>query len=390
MFSDWLVIKVVNIISEKAYADVYIKFINFLNYDIIYLKFIEVKTMRLEDYIVTEDTTIIETMKQLDKNASGNIFLCQNGILLAAVTDGDVRRSIMKEVDRNEPICKIGNYNPLFLNIKDRRQADELMRREGVTALPLVDDNLKIIDIKFLLKNPLLTEAKINIPVVIMAGGKGTRLKPYTDILPKPLIPIGDKTITEHIMEHFEKYGCNRFHIIVNYKKNFIKSYFADSENKINLNFIEEQEYLGTGGGLALLQDTLNETFFLTNCDVLIDTAYDKILQEHRDKRSIITIVCAKKKITVPYGTVDIDKEGKVIKFQEKPSFDCNTSTGLYVIEPEFLCKIKKDMVLPITDIIQQCLDEGERVGTYLIDEENWMDMGQLEELEKMKEKMGI
>lgn len=346
--------------------------------------------MVLDDYIVTEDATIIETMGQLDKNASGNIFLCRDGILVAAVTDGDVRRSIINDVKVDVAIREIANYNPFFLNIKDKCQAEQLMIREAITALPLVDDNHRIITIKFLRKDSLCNKNQIDVPIVIMAGGKGSRLRPYTDILPKPLIPIGNKTITEHIMEQFEQYGCSQYYMIVNYKKKFIISYFTDSETKKNINFIEEQDYLGTGGGLALLQDKIEETFFLTNCDVLVEVEYDKLLKKHRDKQNIITIVCAKKKITVPYGTLEIDTSGNVIKFQEKPSFEFNTNTGLYVIEPKFLHRIPKDTQIPITDIIQQCMDEGERVGTYLIEEADWMDMGQLEELEKMKVKMGL
>lgn len=346
--------------------------------------------MTLEDYIVTEDTSIIDAMKKIDANASGNIFLCREGILLAVVTDGDIRRSFMQDIDRQTPVSRIANYHPITLCARDSRQANEVMHREIITALPIVDDSNRILDIKFLLKNPQLNEHKLDVPVVIMAGGKGSRLRPFTDILPKPLIPIGDKTITEHIMEHFEQYGCNRFQMIVNYKKHFIKSYFADSENSRNITFTEEKRYLGTGGGLALLKGDIKETFFLTNCDILVEADYGRILQQHREQKNLITIVCAKKIIVIPYGTVEITENGSVKRFTEKPSFAFNTSTGLYVIEPDLLNRIKQDTELPITDIIQDCLDAGEKVGTYLIEEEAWMDMGQLEELEKMKDRIGI
>ncbi|MEG1875967.1 MAG: sugar phosphate nucleotidyltransferase [Lachnospiraceae bacterium] len=346
--------------------------------------------MLLEDYVVTENTAIIDVMKKIDKNASGNIFICKEGILLASVTDGDIRRSILQDIDKHDPISKIANYKPLSLNIRESRRANEVMRANVITALPIVDHTNRMVNIKFLLKNPVIEMNQIDIPVVIMAGGKGTRLRPYTDILPKPLIPIGDKTITEHIMEHFEHSGCHRFHMIVNYKKNFIKSYFADSEVPRTIDFLEEEAYLGTGGGLFLLQGIVNETFFLTNCDVLIEAEYPKILQHHQEQHNLITIVCAKKQVVVPYGTVDIDTEGYAKNFTEKPSFTCYTSTGMYVIEPQFLAKIKPNTALPITDMIQDCLKAGEKVGTYLVDEEDWMDMGQLEELEKMKEKMKL
>ncbi len=346
--------------------------------------------MRLQDYIVTEDTPMIEVMKKINENASGNAFICDDGVLLAAVTDGDIRRSIMKNVDIMIPISQIANYSPLSVSVKEKSKAMDLMREKVITALPIVDEKNKIVEIKFLLKKPQVYNNKIDLPIVIMAGGKGTRLKPYTDILPKPLIPIGDKTITEHIMEHFERYGCNRFHMIVNYKKNFIKSYFSDSERQRDIIFTEEEDFLGTGGGLKLLQDKIRETFFLTNCDIIVEADYEDIVKLHKEKGNIITLVCAKKKIVIPYGTVEVNEAGYVEYFKEKPDFEFHTNTGLYVIEPAFLDKIEAFTFLPITDIIQKCIDEGEHVGTYLIEEDNWMDMGQLEELEKMREKIGI
>lgn len=350
--------------------------------------------MQLQNYIVTEETPIIEVMKKINKNASGNAFICKEKVLLAAVSDGDIRRSIMDNVDKMTPIGQIANYNPFYLSVNEKASAMDFMREKVITALPIVDDNKRIVDIKFLLKDTMVENVSLNMPLVIMAGGKGTRLKPYTDILPKPLIPIGDKTITEHIMDFFAQYGCKKIYMIVNYKKNFIKSYFIDNDSNVDLkrdiSFIDEEQFLGTGGGLSLLSHTMKEPFFLTNCDIIVKTDYAKILVEHVKKNNIITIVCAKKKIIVPYGTVEIDEKGYIKEFKEKPTFNFHTSTGLYLINPEFLSKIEPNTFLPITDIIQKCIEEGEKVGTYMVEEEDWMDMGQLEELEKMKEKMKI
>lgn len=350
--------------------------------------------MMLNDYIVTEDTPLIETMKKIDTNACGNVFVCKSGILLGVATDGDVRRSIMNGIDMSTPISEIANYKPIFLYRKDEHKAIAVMQEKVITALPIVDNKRCLIDIKFLLKGIVSHVPQIDIPVVIMAGGKGTRLKPYTDILPKPLIPIGDKTITEHIMDHFQRYGCMRFHMIVNYKKNFIKSYFTDNfidnNTKTNILFTEEEEFLGTGGGLTLVREDIKETFFLTNCDILVEADYAELMERHKEQKNIITIVCAKKNVVIPYGTVEISKDGYVEKFREKPSFEFNTNTGLYVIDPKFLEKIPRNTFINITDVIAECIADGENVGTYLIDDEDWTDMGQLEELEKMKEKIGL
>ncbi len=352
--------------------------------------------MTLKDYIVTEEMSLMETMKVIDKNASGNAFVCRDGVLVAAVSDGDVRRSLMRGVDMETPVREIANFHPAFLYQKESRRAMDLMRERSVRALPILDENNHIVDIRFLLKDTLLKESRLKAPVVIMAGGKGTRLKPYTDILPKPLIPVGDKTITEHIMERFRKFGCSDFYMIINYKKNLIKAYFIDDieqekrETVAPVHFVEEEKFLGTGGGIALVKDMVKETFFLSNCDILIEADYGEILKKHKERKNIITIVCAEKNVVIPYGTVELGETGNVVAFKEKPAFRFYTNTGFYVIEPAFLEKIPENAHIDITDIIETCIREGEKVGTYLVDEEDWMDMGQLEELEKMREKMGL
>lgn len=352
--------------------------------------------MTIKDYIVTEEMSLLETMKVIDKNASGNAFLCRDGILLAAVSDGDIRRSLMNGVSTDTAIREIANYHPTFLYQRDSRKAEGLMKEKMITALPILDESNRIVDIRFLLKKTSLIEQNLKVPVVIMAGGKGTRLKPFTDILPKPLIPIGEKTITEHILDRFQKYGCSDFYMIVNYKKSFIKAYFTDAsvpEEKVcpaGLHFVDEEKFLGTGGGIALVKNDIKETFFLTNCDILVDADYEKIIKQHKERKNLITIVCAEKKVVIPYGTLTLDPDGEVVEFKEKPSFQIYTNTGFYVIEPEFLDMIPEDTHVDITDLITNCMQNGEKVGTYLIHDDDWMDMGQFEELEKMKERMRL
>lgn len=344
--------------------------------------------MTINDYIVSEDMSLKETLRVIDRNASGIAFVCRDGELLAAVTDGDVRRSLMNGADMESPIRESANYHPAYLYRKERYRAMSLMQEKSITALPILDEEKRIVDIKFLLKDAAFVEKNLKTPVVIMAGGMGTRLKPYTDILPKPLIPLGDKTITEHIIAHFKKFGCSDFHMIVNYKRQLIKAYFLETDERIH--FVDEEWFLGTGGGLALVGSDIRETFFLTNCDILLEADYGAILRRHREQQNIITIVCAEKTVILPYGTVELDGGGRVRAFREKPGFQFHTNTGFYVIEPEFLQKIPPNTCINITDVIEVCIRDGARVGTYLVDEENWMDMGQLEELEKMRAKMGL
>ncbi|MDF2511045.1 MAG: Nucleoside-diphosphate-sugar pyrophosphorylase family protein [Herbinix sp.] len=344
--------------------------------------------MNLKDFIVTEDNSVIEVMQVIDKNAKGVALVCDSRRLLAVVTDGDIRRFILQNGDLTSKISEISNYNPIFITKDNIIDYKSIMRQNSITALPVVGKNNKLVSIKFLYDNNTVRNADMNVPVVIMAGGKGTRLYPYTQILPKPLIPIGEKTITEIIMEHFEEYGCNHFDLIVNYKKNLIKSYFIDNEKQRDITFVEEYQFFGTGGGLKLIEGKYQESFFLTNCDIIIEDDYYEIMKYHKNENNIITMVTAFKKVVVPYGTVSVNDQGQVSALEEKPSVSYLVNTGLYAIDPRFIDYIPKDTFIHITDVIENCIQAGEKVGSYSINEHSWMDMGQLEELEKMRERL--
>ena len=347
--------------------------------------------MGLDSYIVSEDTTVFETMEKIDRNTKGIAFVCTKGqVLSGVVTDGDIRRHILHNGDLQEAIINIANKSPYAVSKLEDIDYSLFMQEHSITALPIINKKRELLSIEFLNKEKVYKNNHLKVPVVIMAGGKGTRLYPYTEILPKPLIPIGEKTIIEHIMDRFERFGCNCFNVIVNYKKNFIKSYFLDSEIERDVEFTDENVFLGTGGGLKLLEGKYDGTFFLSNCDILIEEDYSEILETHKREKNIITMVCAMKNVTIPYGTVEVSEEGRVTCLKEKPSYSFLTNTGLYVIEPEFLKKIPENTFIHITDIIQKCLEDGEKVGVYPISDHAWMDMGQIEEMEKMKKRLGV
>lgn len=346
--------------------------------------------MQLADYIIGTEYTVVDALKQIDKNSKGIVYVCKNKVLCGSVTDGDVRRHILNKGNISDNITTIMNSNPIFCHIWEKEYAQDKMVQQHIRSMPILDEERKIIDIIFINDEIGVEKQQLNVPVVIMAGGKGTRLYPYTQILPKPLIPVGEKTITEHIMSRFEEYGCRHFDMIVNYKKNFIKSYFLDNENTYDVNFIDENEFLGTGGGLKLLEGRCDKTFFMTNCDILVEEDYAKILEYHQKNHNIITMVCAEKNMIIPYGTVEMSREGKASALKEKPSLSFITNTGFYVIEPEFLKMIPDNTFIHITDVIQKCIDERKDVGVFTISEDKWLDMGQMEELEKMKKKLNL
>lgn len=345
--------------------------------------------MQLDNYLIKPNYTVLEAMKAIDKGAEGIVYVCdEKKHLLGAVTDGDIRRHIIHEGKLNVSVDKIMTSAPVKLPISNRLEADNCMERYSITSVPIVDENNEIVEIFFLDSSVRSANALIDSPVAIMAGGKGTRLAPYTQILPKPLIPIGEKTITEHIIEHFMTYGCRRFDMIVNYKRHLIKSYFRDTPIKAELTFFDEDEFLGTAGGLRLLLGRYNEPFFMTNCDILIEDDYTKMMEYHKKSGNIITIVSAIINLSLPYGVIIPNCSGLVTEIKEKPEISNIVNTGFYILDPEFLEMIPDSTFVHITDVIKMCIDQNKKVGMYPISGDRWMDMGQIDELQIMTEKM--
>lgn len=341
--------------------------------------------MDINHYIVQDTTVLVDVMKRINDTSNLTLFVCQGKKLIGAVTDGDIRRHLIKNRNLNVEIKKVANLRPVYIKLSQRNLANQLMKQHDISIIPVVDDNMTIVDFINNEKKTNELYTKLKVPVVIMAGGKGTRLLPYTNILPKPLIPIGEKTITEHIMDHFLKYGCNDFNLIVNYKKDFIKSYFLEKKIFNNITYTEEATYLGTGGGLKLLKGKYSDTFFMTNCDILVETDYSKIFNYHKKSKNIITIVSANKKLILPYGIIKTECNNYVMDLEEKPEVNLLINTGFYIIEPNFLDLIPDNIFIHITDIIKNCIKEGKKVGSYIIEETSWMDMGQIQHLQEMK-----
>ncbi|HBI59657.1 MAG TPA: nucleotidyltransferase [Lachnospiraceae bacterium] len=346
--------------------------------------------MDREAFYIEQQNTILEAMQKIDRNSRKLLFVQDEGVLLASLTDGDIRRWMMKGGDLRAEVRQVANYQPLYLQEGQAQKAMPIMREYGIEAIPLVNEKHVITEIIF--QNRLevrLPEFAKNIPVVMMAGGFGTRLSPYTNILPKPLIPIGDYPIAEHIINRFCIYGCNQFYMIVNYKRNMIKAYFDELDKKYELSFIVEEKPLGTGGGISLLKGKISGTFILTNCDIMIDDDLTKAYRQHVESGNVITMVCSLKSFTIPYGVVNIGKDGMIESMQEKPNMSFFTNTGCYFVEPEVIESLAYNEPVDFPAIIERYMGEGKKVGIYPISEDAWLDMGQFDELEKMKERLG-
>lgn len=344
--------------------------------------------MQVEQFFIAETETILGAMQKLDETGERILFVAPDGVLKAALTDGDIRKCILRGMPLETAITEAANYSPKRLSITERGHAKQYMDQHAIDALPLVDKEGRVVDIIFASGADVKNDACNDIPVVIMAGGVGSRLYPYTKILPKPLIPIGERPILEHIIGRFCDFGCNDFRLVVNYKKGMIKSYFNDLEKDYSVSYLDEDIPLGTGGGLCLLKGQLNGTFFLSNCDILLDIDFADLAAYHKRQNNLITMVCAAKHFVVPYGVIELGENGSIQSMKEKPEMNFWTNTGLYVVESSVVEALEDNKRQHFTDIIQHYQTNGGRVGVYPISEQSWMDMGQMEELENMRRKL--
>lgn len=340
-------------------------------------------------FIGNEKLTLSEAMQLIDKNSSGILFLVDTeNRLIGCITDGDVRRFLLAGGKMSGMALDAANKNPKVAKSLD--EARLLYHKKNYVVIPVVDSEGVLID----LYNGEVGEIKerkrndLNIPVVINAGGKGTRLDPYTRVLPKPLIPVGDLPIIELIMQEYQSYACTDFHIIVNYKRDLMKAYFADSERKYDITWYDEQQPLGTGGGLSLLKGKFSSTFFFANCDALLTANYESMVKFHKENGNAITMICAYKNINIPYGVVEMGANGIIEGMKEKPLTSFLTNTGIYIVEPEVVDDMIDGEAIGFPDIVERQRQKGRKVAVFPVSENDWMDMGQISELEKMRIKL--
>lgn len=344
--------------------------------------------MDVKDFLISEECTLLEAMAHLDLIAKKVLFVMRGGKFVAAITDGDIRRWILKKGNLDARVKEIANYNPKYLYEKDKALAKEYMKKNLIEALPILNKKNDIVSVILWNDEEIEPKRTLNAPVVIMAGGLGTRLYPYTKILPKPLIPVGEIPIIEHIMKRFNKCGSTKFYLVVNHKKNMIKAYLNEIKTDYEVNYIDEDKPLGTGGGLSLLKGKIDSTFILSNCDILIEENYEKIYNYHKEENNLITMVCSLKTIKIPYGVVEISKTGEIEEMKEKPEISFFANTGMYIVEPVIIEELEENKEIDFPEIIKKYKEAGRKVGIYPISENSWMDMGQLDELEEMRRRL--
>ena len=262
------------------------------------------------------------------------------------------------------------------------------MMKELIDCMPVLNSSGEIVDVLFwhdIFDIPVVdTRAKIDLPVVIMAGGKGTRLKPITNVIPKPMIPVGDKTIMEVIMDQFEGIGCHKFYMSVNYKADMMKYYLSQLGHKYDIEFFMEDKPLGTIGSVALLKDKIKTPFFVSNCDSINEQDYRDVWDYHVSNHNDMTIVTMVKCFKIPYGVIETGEDGLMESLSEKPELNFQVNTGVYILNPNVIGEIPEGEFFHITHLMERVKARGGRVGCFPVSEHSWRDMGEWPEYLKM------
>lgn len=345
--------------------------------------------MKIDMRKIPSTSSIIAALKQMDSLMTKVLFVYDNHHFLGILTIGDVQRAIISGINLDSPIYPIIDTKKIYANVGDSLQTiKEKMFKLRAECMPVLDNERNLVKVYYWKdlfdKTDPISKINIDLPVVIMAGGKGTRLAPLTNVYPKPLIPVGEKTIIETIMDKFVNYNCHDFYVSVNYKADNIKNYFDFIANpNYNISYFREDKPMGTAGSLRLLKDKINTTFFVSNCDILIEEDYASILNYHKNNNNELTVVAAVKTISIPYGTIITSEGGILESIEEKPTLSFKINTGLYILEPSLIDDIPNDF-FHITQLMEKLKLEGRRVGVYPISQNDWMDMGDWNEYLKM------
>lgn len=359
------------------------------------------KRPNAEKYFITPPETVRQALKKLNESGKKVLLVIDEADrLLGTLSDGDIRAFILTGRSLLTRVKTIYHHSPLTLEQRGFSidKARNIFLENIIDLIPVLDEKKRVVDIVTWKqafsqeKDAEKTHSKqnLNIPVVIMAGGKGSRLDPFTRIFPKPLLPIGDKPVIEEIIDGFRACGANDFIISLNFKAAMIQAFFDNLEHSYNVTFIREKEFLGTAGSLLLVEKMVPETFVVSNCDIIVKADFSDILEFHRCQDAEMTIVSSIQHFRIPYGVIRFRKGGRVTGIEEKPEYTFPINTGVYMMNRNVISLIPRKGAFDMPSLIQRLIDEGRKVVLYPINEGDYIDIGQWDEFKKALLKMGM
>ena len=344
---------------------------------------------RLDSRRINTNSSLIAALRLMDHNRVKLLFVFNEDFFVGLLTIGDIQRAIIRGVQLSTSISEIIDKKKIYAHYDESEEhIKSEMARLRAECMPVIDDEGRLVKIyyweDFFDSSIKEQRGKINLPVVIMAGGKGTRLKPITNVIPKPLVPVGDKTILEVIMDQFEGIGCNKFYMSVNYKADMMELYLSQLDHKYDIQFFMEDRPLGTIGSVSLLKGQITTPFFVSNCDSINDQDYRDVYDYHIQNKNDLTIVTMVKSLRIPYGVIETGEDGIMTALREKPEINYQVNTGVYILNPECIDEIPQGEFFHITHLMEKIKARGGRVGCYPVSEGAWHDMGEWPEYLKM------
>jgi len=337
---------------------------------------------RWKDILINPTTSIIETIKIIDEGSLQIALVVDSANkLVGTVSDGDVRRAILKGVSLDRPVCEIMYTEPTVASSVDSR--DEIMmkmRLKHLRQIPILDKDGCVVGLDSL--DSMINMQKRDNVVVIMAGGLGTRLGELTSNCPKPLLKVGNKPILETIIENCMEYAFRRFYLSVNYKADMVKDYFGDGSRwGIEINYLEENKRLGTAGALGLLPEPLTMPALVMNGDVLTKINFKHLMDFHEEQKSVATMCVREYEFQVPFGVVQLDHH-RLVNILEKPVHQFFVNAGIYVLNPEVISLVPKDEYLDMPSLFDKLFEKQSDTSAFPI-REYWMDIGRKADFER-------
>lgn len=343
---------------------------------------------RIKRRIISPDCTILEAMKKMDEIKMKILFVFSGNLFEGIMTLGDIQRAIIKGSALSESVINILDRKKIYADVSESKESIK-KKMESIRAelMPVLKDG-ELVEVytweDLFGKTSEPHKELIDLPVVIMAGGKGTRLKPITNVIPKPLVPVGDKTILEVIMDQFESIGCHKFYMSVNYKADMMKYYLSQLPHHYDIEFFMEDKPLGTIGSVSLLKGKITTPFFVSNCDSINEQDYRDVYDYHVSNHNDLTIVTMVKTFKIPYGVIETGEDGLMTSLSEKPELTYQVNTGVYILNPSCIEEIPEGEFFHITHLMEKIRARGGRVGCFPVSENCWRDMGEWPEYLKM------
>lgn len=340
--------------------------------------------------VIDASQNILQALKQMDNEHVKSLLVFSNDIFISLLTIGDIQRAIIAGSDLTALISTILHKNSKTY-CTENSSIDEIknkmlsMRAECMPVIDAFGNLMKVYFWNDLFASKQEQErSKIHIPVIIMAGGLGTRLRPITNVIPKPLIPINDKTILEIIMDQFVEIGCTEFYLSVNYKFDVIKYYLDNLLTQYNVSYFKEDKPLGTIGSVSLLKGKISSPFFVSNCDILIDQDYRDVYEYHCSNKNDITIVTSLKSYKIPYGVIEMGQNGLMRSISEKPEMTYMINTGVYILNPDLIDEIPQNEFFHITHLMKKVTERGGKIGCFPVSDKSLTDIGDWNEYSKI------